>query len=258
MSWRVLAPHVGMLKPQHHLHVLDETNTAPDTAPEAVITREDGIPQRQALLSGAQLRALREGRGMSREDVAGQVSELLPGHPLSTHALEMLEKTGRLPDTAGLVAALDHLYRCDGHLGIDRVFDSRTAHPLPGKPYTVIFPAFCTGPIWVQAIGPDSTEAGTVDLTWAAWRRRQRVRSGTLITTRKSLPDAKPLIITAPPGWRILAGLGSVPAAADISRGWHPVSIRSASAPPSPCSGTEWTPSSRPSGSRGPPANATS
>jgi hypothetical protein len=228
VSWRVLAPHVGMLKPQHNLHALDETSPGPGAALQALITRQDGTPQRQALLSGAQLRALREGRGMSREDVAGQVSGLLPGHPLSTHALEMLEKTGHLPATAGLIAALDHIYRCDGHLGIDHVFDSRTAHPLPGKPYTVAFPAFYTGPVWIQAIAPDSTGAGSIDLTWAAWRRRQLVRSGTLVTTRKSLPDAKPLIITGPPGWRILAGIGSAPTAQDISHGWHPVSIRAA------------------------------
>lgn len=228
VSWRVFAPHLGVLKPQHDPYSLDGSSIQPTTWLGEVTARDDGTIERQVLMSGTQLRAAREGRGASREDVARQVSELLPEHPLSTHALEMLEKTGKLPDVDGVIAALDHVYQCDGRLGVDRVFDSRSAHPLPGKPLTVIFPAFYTGPVWVQATGRDGNDAGTVDLTWGPWRRRQRVRSGMLLTTRKSLPDAVPLAVTVPRGWRISAGIGAAATAADISHGWHPVSIRAA------------------------------
>lgn len=228
VSWRVFAPHLGMIKPRHDTYSLDGSSFQPTTWPGTVVTREDGTVERQALLSGAQLRAVREGRGLSREEVTRQVSSVLPGHVLSTHALEMLEKTGKLPDADGVIAALDHVYQCDGRLGIDRVFDSRSAHPLPGKPYTVTFPVFYTGPVWVQATGRDGNDVGTVDLTWGPWRRRQRVRSGMLLTTRKSWPDAVPLTVTVPRGWLVSAGIGAAPTAADISHGWHPVSLRAA------------------------------
>ena len=228
LSWRIFAPHLGVLKPQHDAYSLDGSSIQPTTWRGEVITRADGTIERQLLMSATQLRATREGRGASREDVARRVSELLPEHPLSTHALEMLEKTGKLPDVDGVVAALDHVYQCDGRLGVDRVFDSRSAHPLPGRPHTVIFPAFYTGPVWVQATGHDGNDAGMVDLIWGPWRRRQRIRSGMLLTTRKSLPDAIPLTVTVPRGWQLSAGIGATPTAADISHGWHPVSIRAA------------------------------
>jgi hypothetical protein len=140
----------------------------------------------------------------------------------------MLEKTGKLPDVDGVIAALDHVYQCDGRLGIDRVFDSRSAHPLPGKPHTVVFPAFYTGPVWVQATGHDGNDRAIVDLTWGLWRRRQRVHSGMLLTTRKAEQDAVPLAIEVPAGWRVCAGIGAAPTAADVNHGWHPVSIRAA------------------------------
>ena len=151
LSWRMFTPHLGMLKPQHDAHSLDGSSIQPTTWPGAAVARGDGTVERQALMSGAQIRAVREGRGLSREDAARQVSALNPAHLLSTYALEMLEKTGKLPNVEGVIAALDHVYQFDGRLGIDRVFDSRSAHSLPGKPHTVVFPAFYTGPVWVQA-----------------------------------------------------------------------------------------------------------
>ena len=60
------------------------------------------------------------------------------------------------------------------------------------------------------------------------WRRRQRIRSGMVVTTRKALADSPPLIIAIPQGWRVVAGIGAAPTAADINHGWYPVSIRTA------------------------------
>ncbi len=60
---------------------------------------------------------------------------------------------------------------------------------------------------------------------WGPWRRRQRVRSGTLLSTRKAPSSSLPLLAAVPPGWRLVAGTGAAPNAADINHGWYPKSI---------------------------------
>jgi transcriptional regulator with XRE-family HTH domain len=226
LGWRIFVPHLGMIKPQHATHSLDGSSLRPSASPGETITDSEGRVERQALMPAAQLRALREGRGLSREQVVQQVAALDPRNPVTTHAIEMIEATGRFPDVAGLLAALDHVYGCDGRLGLDRIFYSVAARPVAGNRYAVRFPAYYVGPIWVQATGRDANDVGIVDLTWGPWRRRQKVRSAMLLTTRKARPDAVPLTVSAPRGWRVIAGTGAAPTAADINHGWHPVSIR--------------------------------
>jgi hypothetical protein len=128
---------------------------------------------------------------------------------------------------AGVVAALDHVYRCDGRLGIDQVFDSIAQQASADNQFTVRFPGYYVGPTWIHATGRNANDIGVVDLIWGPWRR-QRIRSGMLITTRKALADGPPLIVAIPPGWRVVVGIGAAPTAADINHGWHPVSIRAA------------------------------
>lgn len=48
------------------------------------------------------------------------------------------------------------------------------------------------------------------------------------LTTRKASAGAPPLIVAIPMGWRVIAGKGAAPTAADINHGWHPASIRAA------------------------------
>jgi hypothetical protein len=130
-----------------------------------------------------------------------------------------------VPNVAGVVAALDHVYRCDGRLGIDQVFDSIAQQASADNQFTVRFPGYYVGPTWIHATGRNANDIGVVDLIWGPWRR-QRIRSGMLITTRKALADGPPLIVAIPPGWRVVVGIGAAPTAADINHGWHPVSIR--------------------------------
>ncbi|XVV10834.1 hypothetical protein ACQP2X_39250 [Actinoplanes sp. CA-131856] len=127
-----------------------------------------------------------------------------------------------------MLARLDTVYHADGRLGIDRVFDSRTRQPDRKHGFEVIFPRFWVGPIWLQVRGPDPTAETTIDLVWGPWRRRQRVRSGTVITTRKATTDAPELAVKVPTDWGFAAGLGAVPTAVDINKGWFPVSAKAA------------------------------
>lgn len=226
LGWRIFAPHLGMIRPHHAAHSLDGSSLQPTTWPGEAVTDSEGNVERQTLVPPTQLRALREGRGMSREQVVHDLNGLDPLNPVTAHAIEVMEATGKFPDAPGVVAALDHLYRCDGRLGLDRIFDSVAMRPGPGNQYSVRFPAHYIGPIWVQATGRDANDTGLVDLTWGPWRRRQRVRSAMLLTTRKARPDTVPLTVAIPKGWRIVAGIGAAPTAADINHGWHPVSIR--------------------------------
>jgi transcriptional regulator with XRE-family HTH domain len=226
LGWRIFAPHAGMIRPHHAAHSLDGSSLQPTAWPGQTVTDSEGHVERQALVPTRQLRALREGRGMSREQVVHDVNALDPLNPVTARAIEVMEATGKFPDVRGVVAALDHIYRCDGRLGLDRVFDSVALRPSSGNHYTIRFPAYYVGPIWVQATGRDANDAGLIDLTWGPWRRRQRVRSAMLLTTRKARPDSVPLLVAIPRGWRLVAGTGAAPSAADINHGWHPVSIR--------------------------------
>jgi transcriptional regulator with XRE-family HTH domain len=226
IGWRIFAPHAGMIRPHHAAHSLDGSSLPPAAWPGEAVTDQEGHVERQALVPAAQLRALREGRGMSREQVVHDVNALDPLNPVTARAIEVMEATGKFPDVPNIVAALDHVYRCDGRIGLDRVFDSIAARPGAENRYAIRFAAYYVGPIWVQAVGHDANDSGLVDLTWGPWRRRQRVRSAMLLTTRKARPDSVPLLIAIPKGWRVVAGTGAAPTAADINHGWHPVSIR--------------------------------
>jgi hypothetical protein len=225
LAWRIFAPHTGMIKPPEITYSLDGSDLEPTTWPGPAVIGSDGAVQRQALMSATQLRMARDGRGLSRQQVAEQVSALNPRNPVTARAIEIMEATGRFPDVAGVVAALDHCYQCDGRLGVDQVFDS-LAQPIGRDGRHVLrFPHYYIGPIWIHAFGRNTGEVGTVDLVWGPWRRQQRIRSGMLLTTRKAANASQPLQVAIPRGWRLVAGVGAAPTAADINHGWYPRSV---------------------------------
>jgi len=92
----------------------------------------------------------------------------------------------------------------------------------------ITFPEFWTGPIWLQTHGPNPGATGRVDLDWYPWRRRQTLRSGAVLTTRRATTNAPPLRVTVPPRWFLTAGTGAPPTALDVNRGWHPSSVTAA------------------------------
>lgn len=90
------------------------------------------------------------------------------------------------------------------------------------------FPTWWVGPVWVQVLGPHPADVVTVELVWKPWRRRQNLRSGGVLTTRKAVLAGPPLKIRLPPAWSFIAGTGAVPQAIDVNEKWTPVSTRAA------------------------------
>lgn len=177
-----------------------------------------------------QIRRVRDARGLSRAAAAGHASDLDPSRPISDKALERWETAGRVPEARYAIARLDMVYGTDGHLGIDRVYDSHN-HRHPGWPRGVewvTFPAFWRGHVWLQPRGPQPDAVGTLELIWGPWRRRQRLRSGSVVTTRKAALGESPLEVRLPRGWHLTAGTGLVPTALDINAGWWPVGFKAA------------------------------
>ncbi|MGW5611733.1 hypothetical protein ACWEWI_37910 [Streptomyces sp. NPDC003753] len=115
------------------------------------------------------------------------------------------------------------VYGTDGRLGIERVFDSGVHPARAGEKHLLHFPDFWSGHVWLQPRGPQANAVGVIELVWGPWQRRQRVRSGNVITTRKASTGTSPLHVRLPPGWHLTAGTGAVPTALDVNQGWRPV-----------------------------------
>jgi hypothetical protein len=132
--------------------------------------------------------------------------------------------------TATCTTSRCRVYQTDGRLGIDRVNDTLTLSRNTRGTYTVTFPQFWIGHIWLQPRGRQPNDTCTIELVWWPWQRTQRLRSGTVVTTRKATntADTPDLQIILPPGWDLTTGLGVVPTALDINVGWRPVSFGAA------------------------------
>ncbi|SEK47669.1 hypothetical protein [Streptacidiphilus jiangxiensis] len=142
--------------------------------------------------------------------------------------METLETTGRIPDAVYRLARLDMAYRADGRLGVDRVYDSTTSAKGAKGTHDVDFPGFWRGHVWLQLRGAGPTDTGVVDLAWGPWQRRQRLRSGCVITTRRATTGSPALKVHVPRGWELIAGVGAMPTAQDINVGWRPASTMAA------------------------------
>lgn len=229
-QWSMLAPHFGVLRPaRRHVYALDETDLEANARPSDAVTDATGALVSQLMMTPEQVKAVRSARGLSRAAAAGRVNGFDRTHPLTERALESLETDGRIPTGNFALSRLDMAYGTDGRLGIDRSFDSRAVASWGGKSeHTVRFPEFWCGHVWFQPRGSGPGEVGEIELVWGPWRRRQRIRSGTVITTRKATPEGTTLNVSLPRGWHLTAGMGAVPWALDINEGWRPVSLRAA------------------------------
>lgn len=222
VSWALVAPHIGEpLRPDHPAYALDgESVELAARAGDPVLDTKGAIVS-QLMMPPSQTRDVREGRGLSRAAAAERATALDASHPLNDRNLEALECVGRIPAAACALARLDMVYRTDGRLGIDRTFSSR-AHTGAVGQFTLEFPEYWQGHVWLQTHGPTPGETCTVELVWGPWRRRQRVRSGGVLTTRKAAPGSSPLNVRLPKHWHLTAGTGAVPTALDINVGWRP------------------------------------
>lgn len=230
VSWSLIAPHIGdSIRPDHPAHAIDGDSVALLARPGQPMTDPTGAVISQMMMSPEQAQAVREGRGLTRAAAAERATTHDPHHPVTPKNLENLEHGGRLPEAECTLARLDMVYNTDGRLGIDRTFNSRN-HPAaqPGR-FALKFPTYWVGHVWVQAHGPDLGGTCVMELVWGPWKRRQRISSGMVLTTRKAGPGTEPpLIVSLPPGWHLTAGTGLVPAARDINVGWRPTNWQAA------------------------------
>jgi len=229
IRWSLLEPHFGDLRPSHRsAHALDGESVVTLSRATPAGTDGRGALTSQLLMTGEQIRAVRDARGLSRSAAAQAATHYEPAHPVSEKALEKLETAGRVPSAAHFLARLDMVYQTDGRLGIERTFDSVARPRTAGKPYSLSFPSYWQGHVWLQPHGGAPHETCDIELRWGPWQRRVRLRSQAVITTRKATTDAPPVIVYLPPGWHLTAGIGAVPTALDINAGWRPASFAAA------------------------------
>lgn len=230
IAWSIMVPHLGMARSDRAPQSLDGLTVGTDSTSGPRAYDDTGLLNTQLLLTGAQTRALREARGLSRGAAAREASALDRHHPISASTIEHLEQAGLTPKVVRLLSRLDTVYAADGRLGVEHTFDSTGQLPARRFPfgYDVRFPRYWIGPVWIQAMSNTPGERGIVDLVWGQWRRKQHVRSGTVLTTRRSSHADDALHVSIPDGWTLTAGVGASPAALDIGHGWWPVNLRAA------------------------------
>lgn len=207
-------------------HALDEAEIEATFGSGPSVLDTGGLVS-QLLVTAAKAQDIREARGMSRATAADLATRHEPSNPVSAKMIEGLEDGGRIPSPPRALTRLDMAYRMDGRFGIDRTYDSGFHDGSTGV-HDITFANYWRGPVWIQARNADPLALCTVELTWGPWRRRQRVQSGGVLTTRKATNDAPPLRVRVPVGWRVVAGLGAIPTALDINQGWYPHDIATA------------------------------
>lgn len=205
-------------------HALDGSEIEASLCPGPTAVDELGLVS-QLLVSPAKAQEIRESRGMSRAAAASSASRLEPQNPVTDKMIERLEDAGRIPSPPRTLARLDMVYGMDGRFGVDRTFHSDTHGVRADGIHRISFASYWRGPVWVQVRNEDPLAVCTVELTWGPWRRRQRMQSGGVLTTRKATTDAPPLYVRVPRGWRVVAGLGAIPTALDVNQGWYPHDI---------------------------------
>jgi transcriptional regulator with XRE-family HTH domain len=232
--WARIAPQLGAMRPNDTVQPLEGARIYKVPWKGGELSTDDhGELVNQLLQTPEQIKRIRRvGRSLSVKSAAQEANEpkyiQTRSEEISDNQLETMERSGYIPPLRGVIARLDSVYELDGHLGIERTFDSRTAARDRGRGYIIHFPDFWVGPVWLQVRAPSPTAEATLDLRWGHWRRRQRVVHSTIVTTRKAVPSGPNLNVDLPPGWGVLAGTGAVPNAVDINHDWYPATWKHA------------------------------
>ncbi len=233
VRWDLVSPYVGtVLATDNPEHALDSADVHATTAAGEVRFDDAGRLITQLTMSREQLRVLRMARGYSHEKAAEALTGLAPALPkVSRPALERVERLGVAPQADRWLSRLDMVYRADGRLGIERAYNSAEGAPTKRRFGTAAvtefkFPEYWVGPVWLQASSDRGRgEVASLELTWGPWRRRQRIRSGQVVTMRKARLGAVPLQVELPAGWHFVAGTGAAGTAWDINDDWQPRSL---------------------------------
>ena len=191
--------------------------TEPKTYVSNLTTGPDGPLYDSPPFDRRQYRALREARGLSQAEAALLATELLPDQPVSDDQIRVIERDGN-PQARWLRSRLDMIYRADGYCGTEEVEVTGAR-----SPFTVAFPRFWIGPVWVTLLSDRPTGAGSLQLKFGKNTKAIIARPGTTVTCRRAVPDIGPLDVSCPPGWRLRAGMGAHPEARDVNWGWRTV-----------------------------------
>jgi hypothetical protein len=196
-----------------------------DRRPKALSRQPEGGSLDRLLMSGAELKALRQdARGTTRKHLAAKLVNLEPDHPVTDRDIETLEHDDRLPAIPHLISRIDAALAGSGLVGCEQSFDSRRQRPAPDGPHEVSFPEYWIGPVWIRLDGPAHKGECSVDLVWDRWALRQTWQNGMTASTRRAPGIESPLMVRTQPGWRVRAGTGLPPEAVDVQGSWVPVS----------------------------------
>jgi hypothetical protein len=189
------------------------------------------LPSDALYFSSDQWIALRKARRMSRNAVVAKVLSLDQPKGIDSASKGELAKweddllrrgieAGRRPALPHIGARLDTIYDAGGVTFREKVH-SRPAPPHPPftpmllsnavpltRTYEVIFPQFWIGPVWVHFSNASRQGDAFVEMHWAPWARALRVKPGTTVWTRRSLPDTNSLLVRVQAGWTVTAGMG--------------------------------------------------
>jgi len=124
-----------------------------------------------------------------------------------------------------LEGRLDIIYGAHGALTRDEVAPIASAD---GRTSRVAFPYFWTGPIWIQMIcnATPAVSACEIGLVWRPWQRKVRIRSGQILTTRRTFASENPLVVQHPAGWQVIAGIGRPDGAVNVEDDWTIIDTR--------------------------------
>jgi transcriptional regulator with XRE-family HTH domain len=236
-----LKPYMGTMRPNSTVQPLEGARIV-ETSWTGGLRTDRGELVSQLLQPLERIKAIRRtARGLSARAAAEKANapeadnaprDILPADYITDNQVEAMERNGHVPHHRWTIARLDRAYGMDGHLGIDRIDTSSLARLDSYGRHEVHFPGFWVGPVWLQLRAPavEEQEAmeGELDLYWGYWRLLQQVRHGTVVTTRKAVPNREPLRVRMPMGWTFVAGTGLVPGAIDINHDWYPISFKAA------------------------------
>ena len=175
---------------------------------------------------------LREARGLTQADAVREVSDLEVDQalaaganggrsvsaPISDDQLSRFE-AGRSPRVPQLRERLDMVYRADGRT----CFPPVTVRASGQGRFEAVFPSYWIGPVWVRFTPPAGVELTAVVravLVWKPWRKTLKLNHDVVVTCRRSDLESDPLIVDAPAGWAVSAGVGAHPCAVDVNEGW--------------------------------------
>lgn len=174
---------------------------------------------KETSFSPHQFQALRQHRGLSRQEVAKEVNLLLKTTSVSKDQIGHLEE-GRNTTSKFLVSCLDMVYGIGGYS-----FRQEVSIDYQGDQTAIVkFPSHWIGPVSVKfesnQFEPNIEPIGTAGLSWREWKTSFSLHSGTRVAFRKDIPDPTPLFVHFPKSWKITAEMGHCQDAVSVNKNW--------------------------------------